>query len=160
MQQYRQGFGKNTFLFGNIKNSHDLIKENLRSEGFYDVICGPVFDRFDDVPRLDGQQPAIDAVSEAYQIFRAGLSSPDRPLGSFLFLGPTGTGKTNLVSTKPLTKREVNELPPDARFRIDAITSEKRIGGLIVTDLNGDGRPDLVETRLNDLTGATDPGSI
>jgi ATP-dependent Clp protease ATP-binding subunit ClpB len=47
--------------------------------------------------RVIGQQAAIDAVTEAYQIFRAGLSSPDRPLGSFLFLGPTGTGKTNLV---------------------------------------------------------------
>ncbi len=47
--------------------------------------------------RVIGQQPAIDAVTEAYQIFRAGLSSSDRPLGSFLFLGPTGTGKTNLV---------------------------------------------------------------
>jgi len=53
------------------------------------------------------------------------------------------TGKTNVAIAKPLTKREVNDLPPDARFRIDAITSEKRIGGLIVTDLNGDGRPDL-----------------
>jgi ATP-dependent Clp protease ATP-binding subunit ClpA len=47
--------------------------------------------------KVVGQEPAIDAVTEAYQIFRAGLSSPDRPLGSFLFLGPTGTGKTNLV---------------------------------------------------------------
>jgi ATP-dependent Clp protease ATP-binding subunit ClpB len=47
--------------------------------------------------RVIGQHAAIDAVTEAYQIFRAGLSSPDRPLGSFLFLGPTGTGKTNLV---------------------------------------------------------------
>lgn len=47
--------------------------------------------------RVVGQQAAVDAVTEAYQIFRAGLSSPDRPLGSFLFLGPTGTGKTNLV---------------------------------------------------------------
>lgn len=53
------------------------------------------------------------------------------------------TGKTNLASVKPLTKQEVNDLPPDARFRIDAIPSEKRIGGLIVTDLNGDGRPDI-----------------
>lgn len=47
--------------------------------------------------RVIGQHPAVDAVTEAYQIFRAGLASPDRPLGSFLFLGPTGTGKTNLV---------------------------------------------------------------
>jgi ATP-dependent Clp protease ATP-binding subunit ClpB len=47
--------------------------------------------------RVVGQQQAVDVVTEAYQIFRAGLASPDRPLGSFLFLGPTGTGKTNLV---------------------------------------------------------------
>lgn len=53
------------------------------------------------------------------------------------------TGRTNSPLTKPLTKRELNELPPDARFRIDSITSEKRIGGMIVTDLNGDGRPDI-----------------
>lgn len=53
------------------------------------------------------------------------------------------TGKTNRVDTKSLAKREVNELPPDSRFRIDSIPSEKRIGGLLVTDLNSDGRPDL-----------------
>ena len=54
------------------------------------------------------------------------------------------TGKTNLVSTKSLTKREVNDLPPDSRFRIDSIPSEKRIGAMLVTDLNSDGRPDIV----------------
>src|SRR5688572_28997027 len=53
------------------------------------------------------------------------------------------TGKTNLVAAKPLSKRETNELPPDSRFRIDAIPSEKRIGGMVVTDLNGDNRPDI-----------------
>ena len=52
------------------------------------------------------------------------------------------TGKTNRVA-KPLTKRELNELPPDARFRIDSIASEKRIGALVVGDLNGDGKPDI-----------------
>ena len=40
-------------------------------------------------------------------------------------------------------RRDVNELPPDARFRIDSISSEKRIASLTVADLNGDGRPDL-----------------
>lgn len=53
------------------------------------------------------------------------------------------TGKTNSPAAKPLTKRELNELPPDARFRVESITSEKRIGGLVVTDLNGDARPDI-----------------
>ena len=47
--------------------------------------------------RVVGQSPAVEAVTEAWQVYRSGLSSPDRPLGSFLFLGPTGTGKTNLV---------------------------------------------------------------
>lgn len=54
------------------------------------------------------------------------------------------TGKTNLTSvTKPPLKRELNELPPDARFRIDSIASEKRIAAMVVKDLNNDGRPDI-----------------
>ena len=54
------------------------------------------------------------------------------------------TGKTNLAEKlKPAGKREPNELPPDARFRVDSIASEKRIAGLSVADLNGDSRPDL-----------------
>jgi hypothetical protein len=54
------------------------------------------------------------------------------------------TGKTNLTQKPKLAgKREPNELPPDARFRIESIASEKRIFSLTVADLNGDGRPDL-----------------
>ena len=40
-------------------------------------------------------------------------------------------------------KKEINQLPPDARFGITSIPSEKRISSLVVADLNGDGRPDL-----------------
>ena len=46
--------------------------------------------------RLIGQNDAVDAVSNAVRRARAGLQDPDRPLGSFLFLGPTGVGKTEL----------------------------------------------------------------
>ena len=53
------------------------------------------------------------------------------------------TGKTNQTEGKAAGKRELNELPPDARFRIDSIASEKRISSLVVADLNGDGRPDI-----------------
>ena len=53
------------------------------------------------------------------------------------------TGKTNIAAALPGEKPELNELPPDARFRIDSISSEKRISSLVVTDLNGDGKPDL-----------------
>jgi len=54
------------------------------------------------------------------------------------------TGSTNLARQPKLeTKPKINDLPPDARFRIESIASEKRIAGLVVADLNGDGRPDL-----------------
>ncbi|KTD65789.1 ATP-dependent chaperone ClpB [Legionella spiritensis] len=46
--------------------------------------------------RLIGQNEAVDAVSNAIRRARAGLSDPRRPIGSFLFLGPTGVGKTEL----------------------------------------------------------------
>ncbi len=47
--------------------------------------------------RVVGQDEAVRAVSEAVRRARAGLQDPNRPLGSFLFLGPTGVGKTELV---------------------------------------------------------------
>ena len=47
--------------------------------------------------RVIGQDEAIDAVSNALRRSRAGLSDPNRPIGSFLFLGPTGVGKTELA---------------------------------------------------------------
>jgi ATP-dependent Clp protease ATP-binding subunit ClpB len=47
--------------------------------------------------RLIGQQTAVAAVSDAVRRTRAGVSDPDRPTGSFLFLGPTGVGKTELA---------------------------------------------------------------
>jgi FG-GAP-like repeat len=54
------------------------------------------------------------------------------------------TGKTNLARVlRPAERPEMNELPPDARFRIDSIASEKRIAAFVVADLNGDGRPDI-----------------
>jgi ATP-dependent Clp protease ATP-binding subunit ClpB len=47
--------------------------------------------------RLIGQQRAVQAVSDAVRRSRAGIADPDRPSGSFLFLGPTGVGKTELA---------------------------------------------------------------
>lgn len=47
--------------------------------------------------RVIGQDEAVDAVSDAVLRSRAGLQDPNRPLGSFLFLGPTGVGKTELA---------------------------------------------------------------
>ncbi|MGW3495245.1 ATP-dependent Clp protease ATP-binding subunit [Streptomyces sp. NPDC001020] len=47
--------------------------------------------------RVIGQEEAVSVVADAVMRSRAGLSSPDRPIGSFLFLGPTGVGKTELA---------------------------------------------------------------
>jgi ATP-dependent Clp protease ATP-binding subunit ClpC len=47
--------------------------------------------------RVVGQHRAVEAVADAVRSARAGLASPDRPSGSFLFLGPTGVGKTELA---------------------------------------------------------------
>ena len=57
--------------------------------------------RMEDVigERLIGQQDAVRAVSDAVRRSRAGISDPNRPTGSFLFLGPTGTGKTELAKS-------------------------------------------------------------
>src|SRR6201993_5270328 len=47
--------------------------------------------------KIVGQDEAVQALVDLYQVVCAGLNSPDRPLGSLLFLGPTGTGKTRMV---------------------------------------------------------------
>jgi ATP-dependent Clp protease ATP-binding subunit ClpC len=47
--------------------------------------------------RVVGQDEAVEAVADAVRAGRAGLAHPDRPVGSFLFLGPTGVGKTELA---------------------------------------------------------------
>ncbi len=65
--------------------------------------------------RVIGQQAAIEAVSEAIRRARAGLKDPNRPIGSFLFLGPTGVGKTELA--RSLAQFLFDD--PDAMVRID-----------------------------------------
>jgi len=47
--------------------------------------------------RVIGQDRAVRAISSLYQVFQAGMTNPARPLGTMLFLGPTGSGKTHVV---------------------------------------------------------------
>ena len=65
--------------------------------------------------KVIGQQEAVVAVSDAIRRSRAGLSDPNKPIGSFLFLGPTGVGKTEL--SKALAEFMFDS--PDAMVRID-----------------------------------------
>jgi ATP-dependent Clp protease ATP-binding subunit ClpB len=65
--------------------------------------------------RLIGQEPAISAVANAIRRSRSGLSDPSRPIGSFLFLGPTGVGKTELCKALANFMFDTD----DAMLRID-----------------------------------------
>jgi ATP-dependent Clp protease ATP-binding subunit ClpA len=47
--------------------------------------------------RIVGQDEAVEQIVGIYQTYLSGMSSPGRPIGNLLFLGPTGTGKTRLV---------------------------------------------------------------
>ena len=62
-----------------------------------------------------GQDEAVKAVSDAIRLSRSGLSNQDRPIASFLFVGPSGTGKTEL--SKALARFLFDS--PDAMIRID-----------------------------------------
>jgi ATP-dependent Clp protease ATP-binding subunit ClpC len=65
--------------------------------------------------RVVGQEPAVNAVAQAIRRARAGIKDPRRPVGSFIFLGPTGVGKTELART--LAEYLFGE--EDAMIRID-----------------------------------------
>src|SRR5918992_1035736 len=72
--------------------------------------------------RVVGQEPAVKAVAEAIRRARAGIKDPKRPVGSFIFLGPTGVGKTELART--LAEYLFGE--EDAMIRIDMSEFQER----------------------------------
>ncbi|MCB0034751.1 MAG: AAA family ATPase, partial [Anaerolineales bacterium] len=72
--------------------------------------------------RIIGQDEAIDAVSNAIRRSRAGLQDPNRPIGSFIFLGPTGVGKTELA--RALAEFLFDD--QDAMIRIDMSEYQER----------------------------------
>jgi ATP-dependent Clp protease ATP-binding subunit ClpB len=65
--------------------------------------------------KIVGQDEAVQAVVDLYQVFRAGLNSPGRPVGNLLFLGPTGAGKTRMVEATA----EVLFGDPRAMIKVD-----------------------------------------
>ncbi len=96
-----------------IQEEHHMLKEEVSSEDVAGVVAkwtGIPVDRLLEgekdklvhaegelSKRVIGQKEAIKSVSNAVRRARAGLQDPDRPLGSFIFLGPTGVGKTELA---------------------------------------------------------------
>jgi ATP-dependent Clp protease ATP-binding subunit ClpB len=65
--------------------------------------------------RVIGQDPAVQALAQLYQVYQAGLNMPGRPIGTLLFLGPTGTGKTKSVEAAA----EILFGSPTAFIRVD-----------------------------------------
>ncbi len=113
------------------QSKNNLIKEEVTSEDIADVVAKwtgiPVSKMLQtDIEKLlsleselhknvVGQEEAITAVSDAIRRSKAGLQDPNKPLGSFLFLGSTGVGKTELAKT--LAEFLFND--PNAMTRID-----------------------------------------
>jgi ATP-dependent Clp protease ATP-binding subunit ClpB len=102
-----------TDALADLQRDHAFLKEEVDAEDVADVVSRwtgiPVAKlmegevdklvRMEDLlhSRVVGQDEAVTAVSNALRRSRAGLSDPNRPIGSFLFLGPTGVGKTELA---------------------------------------------------------------
>ena len=69
------------------KSTLDPMKKSLAAERFEQQLR----------ERIVGQDRAVERIARLYQVFLAGLFPPNRPIGNFLFLGPTGSGKTRIV---------------------------------------------------------------
>src|SRR3954470_24213170 len=101
-----------TAQLNELQGGHAMLKEEVDEEDVAEIVAKwtgiPVsclmegemskLVRMEDVlhDRVIGQDDAVSAVANAIRRSRAGLSDPNRPIGSFLFLGPTGVGKTEL----------------------------------------------------------------
>lgn len=79
--------------------------------------------------KVVGQDEAIHAVSDAVRLQRAGLTSDKRPIASFMFLGPTGTGKTEL--TKQLAEFLFNDKSSVIRFDMSELLEKHTVSRLI-----------------------------
>ncbi len=104
-----------TARLNDLQSDQQMLKEEVDEEDVAEIVAKwtgiPVsrlmegemskLVRMEDVlhDRVIGQEHAVSAVANAIRRSRAGLSDPNRPIGSFLFLGPTGVGKTELART-------------------------------------------------------------
>src|SRR5436190_14904279 len=79
--------------------------------------------------RVIGQEEALTAVSDAVRRARAGLQDPNRPIGSFIFLGPTGVGKTEL--TKALAAFLFDDETAMARIDMSEFMEKHSVARLI-----------------------------
>ena len=114
-----------------LQKSRRILKEDITSEDIASVVSGwtgiPLSKMMEEEikklsnmeeelkKRVLGQDEAISKISDVVRLNRAGISDPNRPIGSFIFLGPTGVGKTEL--TKALAEFMFND--DKALIRVD-----------------------------------------
>ncbi|HBG23183.1 MAG TPA: ATP-dependent Clp protease ATP-binding subunit ClpC, partial [Peptococcaceae bacterium] len=79
--------------------------------------------------RVIGQDEAVESVSRAIRRARAGLKDPKRPIGSFIFLGPTGVGKTELA--KALAEALFGDEEAMARFDMSEYMEKHTVSRLL-----------------------------
>ncbi|HEX9466867.1 MAG TPA: ATP-dependent chaperone ClpB, partial [Acidimicrobiia bacterium] len=115
MRELEQEIGAKTARLDELQAEQQMLKEEVDEEDVAEIVAKwtgiPVSRlmegemskllRMEEVlhARVIGQDAAVAAVANAIRRSRAGLSDPNRPIGSFLFLGPTGVGKTELART-------------------------------------------------------------
>jgi ATP-dependent Clp protease ATP-binding subunit ClpB len=115
MRELEQEIEAKTRQLDELQGEQKMLKEEVDEEDIAEIVAKwtgiPVtrlmegelqkLVRLEDVlhERVIGQDDAVRAVANAIRRSRAGLSDPNRPIGSFLFLGPTGVGKTELART-------------------------------------------------------------
>jgi ATP-dependent Clp protease ATP-binding subunit ClpB len=115
MRELEQEIEVKTRQLDELQGEQQMLKEEVDEEDIAEIVSKwtgiPVtrlmegemqkLVRLEDVlhERVIGQDDAVTAVANAIRRSRAGLSDPNRPIGSFLFLGPTGVGKTELART-------------------------------------------------------------
>jgi ATP-dependent Clp protease ATP-binding subunit ClpB len=115
MRELEQTIAAKRTRLEELQSTEQMLKEEVDEEDVAEIVAKwtgvPVsrlmegemqkLVRMEDVlhSRVIGQDAAVTAVANAIRRSRAGLSDPNRPIGSFLFLGPTGVGKTELART-------------------------------------------------------------
>jgi ATP-dependent Clp protease ATP-binding subunit ClpB len=115
MREIEQEVTRKTARLEELQDEQKMLKEEVDADDVAEIVSkwtgipvsrlleGEVqkLVRMEDVlhERVIGQSEAVRAVANAIRRSRAGLSDPNRPIGSFLFLGPTGVGKTELART-------------------------------------------------------------
>ncbi len=115
MRELDDEIAQKTARLNDLQSELQMLKEEVDEEDVAEIVAKwtgiPVsrlmegemskLVRMEDVlhDRVIGQDDAVSAVANAIRRSRAGLSDPNRPIGSFLFLGPTGVGKTELART-------------------------------------------------------------